>query len=609
MGQTETIQPDGLLNLDEGVQKERAYIARMSRLNGIHWLAVLLSVLLTTGAWYFTNLQVHQQTQNRFDRYADQVTRLVRERMMHYEDTLASAVATVHAMGGDVTHAQWVEFTQSLDIDTKYPGINGMGVIYKVDRADADRFLAQHRATRPEFRIHPEHENDILYPITYIEPVDVNMAAVGLDMAHEANRLAATLQSRDTGLPQITAPIVLVQDAQQTPGFLFYMPIYKDDPSDSLQERQENFVGMIYAPFVFKKLIEGLLDQENRLVRFAIRDENNVLYSEQSGADADYEPEFQVTLSEEFYGRNWTFEIWETPQFRAATHSNEPIMILVGGLIIDGLLFSLFVLLANSNNRALSFADRMTEEARNRAESLQRSNEDLERFAYVASHDLKTPLRGIGFLAECIRDDLKNTKPMTTSTELQENLLMLDDQVRHMDDLITGILAYSSVRSQIAEPEFVETSKLIHAICVSSGLKPDQFQISGDPVTFSTDAIRLQQVLQNLIGNAYKYHPDPKELSVSVTVTEGDERLDFEISDNGMGIDPRYHDKIFEMFQTLNAEKNACGTGIGLAIVKKIVNLYGGEIRLESEPGMGCSFSFDWPKQLKIKPAAEQVAA
>ncbi|WP_299842889.1 CHASE domain-containing protein [uncultured Roseovarius sp.] len=583
---------------EDAVEAERSAIARMSKLNAVHWLAVLLSLLLTTGAWYITSLQVASQAENRFTRYSNQVLELVQERMTRYEDALASGVAAIQSAGGEISYEEWRAFTEALQIETKYPGINGIGIIYRIPRAEVGEFLAKQRQTRPEFRVYPEHEGETLYPITYIEPEGENSVALGLDMAHETNRLNATLKARDSGKPQITGPIVLVQDAQKTPGFLFHMPFYAGQQAATIEERRANFVGTVYAPFLFHKLIEGVLGKDSRLVQFSIRDDDEVLYDENDRNSSEFEPQYRLTRDVEFYGRTWTFDIWETPEFRFTSRSNEPIMILVGGLVIDALLFSLFVLLTRSNRRALVFADQMNVKARNRAESLQRSNEDLERFAFVASHDLKTPLRGIGFLAECIRDDLEILQDHDPESELLENLEMLEDQVRRMDNLITGILTYSSIRSDSVISETVETAQLIQSLCASAGLRPNQYTLSGDLVEIATDAIRLEQVLQNLISNARKYHPEPDKLELNINIEDRGERLHFSVSDNGPGIDPRYHGKIFEMFQTLQPSKSADSTGIGLSIVQKTVKLYDGNIQLDSQLGQGSRFTFDWPKHL-----------
>ena len=583
---------------NDEIETERSAIARMSKLSAVHWIAVILSLMLTLGASYFASVQVSTEAANRFERYANHVVELVQERLAKYEDALASGVAAVHAAGGNMTHEQWHAFTAELQIETKYPGINGMGIIYKVPRERADEHIAGQQRNQPGFQIYPEHSGDTLYPITYIEPAGENSAALGLDMAHEANRYSALLQSRDNGQPQITGPIVLVQDAQKTPGFLFFTPFYAGNRSDSVAERRENFVGMVYAPFIFNRLIKGLRGRDNELVRFSIRDNKTILYDERNMDNDAFEPEFKSTHEINVHGRKWTFDIWATPEFQVSSRSNEAIMILLGGLIIDALLLSLFILLTRSNRRALRFADQMTFEARHRADSLQRSNEDLERFAFVASHDLKTPLRGIGYLSECIRDDLDNMREDCKDNELFDNLEMLEDQVKRMDNLITGILKYSSINSDSVSPELVDTALLVSSICASVGLRPDQYKLTGDLIEFKTDVIRFEQVLLNLIGNAHKYHTDPYSLQLDVNIEDKGEKLVVTVADNGPGIDPRYHDRIFEMFQTLQPSKSVDSTGIGLAIVKKTITHYGGKIRLDSQPGNGSRFTFDWPKRL-----------
>ena len=573
----------------------------------MHWVAVLLSLILTTGAWYFTSLQVTQQSEARFERYSDQVVDLVMERMQRYEDALASGVATVHSFGGDMSHAEWVQFAGALKIESKYPGINGMGVIHNVPREDLETYLAEQRQARPDYQVHPTHDFDVLYPITYIEPAGINAAAIGLDVAHETNRRKATIRARDTGQPQITGPIILVQDAMQTPGFLFYMPFYQNDQGRTVRDRRENFSGMVYAPFIFKQLIEGVLGQDNRQVHFSVRDADTMLYDEKV-MDGAHEPEFTKVHEARVYGRTWTFEIWETPEFTAANRSNEPLVILIGGLIIDALLFSIFVLLTRSNRRALRFADDMAREATDRAECLQRSNEDLERFAYVASHDLKTPLRGIGFLSECIRDNLDSLPVEVDDVEMRSNLALLDEQVQRMENLITGILVYSSIQPNAISPKTVDTDKLLTTLCTTAGLAKDMFTIKGAPVQFETDAVRLEQVLQNLIVNATKYHHDPDNLKLEILVEDAGDTLAFTVTDNGPGIDQRFHSRIFGMFQTLHPNTDVQTTGIGLAIVLKIVQLYGGQVRLKSEPGQGSSFSFDWPKHTHVATAMPVAA-
>ena len=596
------------LSNDDSILTERAAIARMSRLSAMHWVALLLSLTLTFGAWYFTSLQVETQKLNRFERYSNQVLDLIQERLTRYEDALASGVAAVYANGGDMRYEEWKEFTGQFQIETKYPGINGMGIIYRIPRQDAARHMATHQEAQPGFRIYPEHGGDTLYPITYIEPAGENSIALGLDMAHETNRLTATLQARETGLPQITGPIILVQDAQKTPGFLFFMPFYKNGLSDTLAERRENFVGMVYAPFVFRKLIKGVLGKDNRLVHFSLHDGDDVLFSEESEQSDGFTPELSMTRTVNAYGRTWTFDIWEAPEFQAAAGSKEPVMILIGGLVIDALLFSLFVLLAKSNHRALNFADRMTEKAQQRAESLQRSNEDLERFASVASHDLKTPLRGISFLTDCIRDDLAELDKDVDASEVHSNLAALEQQLLHMENLITGILNYSGVRTYDPNPEKVDVCALISTICANSGLTPSQFEITGVRPCFETEAVQLEQVLQNLIENAVKYHPEPEKLRLTVNIREDDDRVTFAVKDNGAGIDPRFHGKVFEMFQRLDNGEKKAGTGIGLAIVQKIVESFGGSIRLDSQPGQGCTFTFDWPRQLELTLPRQEAA-
>ncbi|CAN0502300.1 unnamed protein product, partial [Scytosiphon promiscuus] len=216
-------------------------------------------------------------------------------------------------------------------------GIKGIGVIHQVTPEHLKNDLLSQRLLRPDYKVHPPHKQNIYMPITYIEPTNVNAKAVGLDMAHENNRFTAALKARDTGTAQITAPIVLVQDNTKTPGFLCYVPYYARGENKTLEDRQKNFLGMVYAPFVFHKLMQGALNKEKREVSIRVLDKTNVLYNENKSSEKDYDPNpmFAKTLNLDLYGRSWSFDIQTTNSFRTAHTSSQPMMILLGGSLID----------------------------------------------------------------------------------------------------------------------------------------------------------------------------------------------------------------------------------------------------------------------------------
>lgn len=259
---------------------------RERRTSTFHILVVLLSFAMTISAWLYSRNQVATQTQERFNDARDRTISLIQDRMSRYEDALWSGVAHVDARQGRVPIEDWQVFSKSLHIEEKYPGVNGIGIIKQVPRPELPAFMAERAAENRGFQIFPDHEFDVLLPITFIEPVAANAAAVGLDVAHEVNRRTALNASRDTAKAQITGPIYLVQDAESTPGFLFYAPFYTDGTAPmTVQDRQARFAGVVYAPFVVRNLVAGLLSKENRLVRFSLRDGDQVIYDEHDRDD------------------------------------------------------------------------------------------------------------------------------------------------------------------------------------------------------------------------------------------------------------------------------------------------------------------------------------
>jgi len=227
-----------------------------------------------------------------------------------------------------------------------------------------------------------------------------------------------------------------------------------------------------------------------------------------------------------------------------------------------------------------------------RTVELERSNRELDQFAYVASHDLKAPLRGISQLASWISADAASILPESS----KEHLAKLHGRVHRMDMLLSDLLAYSRAGRQRHTPEEVDTALLIQDV-VEILTPPPGFTIStpGKLPVLVGERVPLEAVFRNLIGNAIKHHHNPANGRVEITAQRSGEYVLFTVADDGPGIEPRFHQRIFEMFQTLQPRDQIEGSGIGLALVKKLVESRGGSVEIESNLGQGASFRFTWP--------------
>jgi GAF domain-containing protein/anti-sigma regulatory factor (Ser/Thr protein kinase) len=235
---------------------------------------------------------------------------------------------------------------------------------------------------------------------------------------------------------------------------------------------------------------------------------------------------------------------------------------------------------------------RLFREAQVLIADLDKSNRDLDQFAYVASHDLKAPLRGISNLSQWLEEDLGEA----ITSDAKEQLRLMRNRVQRMEGLINGILDYSRAGRARTKLEAVAVDKLLTEtieLCTA----PESARVEIDPgmPTLQTERVPLQQVFMNLLGNALK-HAKRSDPHVRVQVREAGERFEFSITDNGPGIAPEFHERIWGIFQTLEPRDTVEGTGIGLSVVKKIVESKRGQVALESQEGAGATFRFTWPK-------------
>jgi len=228
-----------------------------------------------------------------------------------------------------------------------------------------------------------------------------------------------------------------------------------------------------------------------------------------------------------------------------------------------------------------------------RARELERSNKELDDFAYVASHDLKAPLRDIDSLATWIEEDASEILPEESS----RHLATIRDRIGRMERLLDDLLRYSRAGRVFHQPEAFEIRAVIDEV-LSVTAPPDHFElvVTGDAPQLRAPRVPLELALRNLVQNAIKHHHGDRG-RIEIAVAEEAERVSIAVFDDGPGIAPEFHERIFRMFQTLRPRDEVEGSGMGLAVVKKVVEAHGGVVTVESALGSGTTFRFTWPRE------------
>lgn len=236
--------------------------------------------------------------------------------------------------------------------------------------------------------------------------------------------------------------------------------------------------------------------------------------------------------------------------------------------------------------------------------ALERSNTELDSFAYIASHDLKAPLRVIDNASRWLEEDLEQY----LDDDTRESMALLRSRILRMERLLDDLLEHSRIGRVEVNEELVSGSELMENI-IGLVAVSHQFKIEVAP-EFSTIRIPrmpIQNVLLNLVSNSIKHH-DRKSGFIEVSVQDHGDEYEISVADDGPGIPPEFHEKVFGMFQTLKPRDQVEGSGMGLAMVKKSIEVAGGEITLTSKGDRGCCFSFTWPKPDQLFTGVKKAA-
>lgn len=521
-----------------------------------------------------------------------------------YEDALFASTA-YFATEGDPGPVKFREFVTSLRLAERRPGfqVYGHATWVPVDRLTEYEQLRQDLLDAAGIRdltfdVHPDPEPgaDGALAIDSVFPLDGNEAAVGLDFLSEGNRRAAALATRDSGMAVATGPITLVQETGDQRAFLVMLAQYAPGaPTATVDDRRDAFIGVSYAGFRMGDLMSSVTGTRTPgdvtiydigavgEPELGLTDDRLTFASDPTRPAVS--PDGVRAGTVEIAGRQWWIAL--ESQSAGAIERRAPWVVLAAGVLIGLLSGLLLERLFGSRRRAVAIAHRMTEELRRREADLERSNTELERFAFVASHDLREPLRTITNyigLAQLADDG-------ALGPEIRRYLDVAARGAERMSLLVTDLLEFSQIGRERHDDAVdmasvwaeVETNLESARHAAGAELRAGRLPV------VEGDRRGLVQVLQNLVANAIKYRGEEPPVIVCTARQVGD-RVEIRVSDNGIGIAPEYHETVFGMFKRLHTRDEYEGTGMGLAIARRIIESYGGTIVVEPTEGPGTTF-------------------
>lgn len=559
-------------------------------------LILTLPLGLTFYLWKATSYYIYEKNKAQFELFVKENEKALTHRLQSYEQALNGAVGFFQG-SSFVSRDEWRSYVDAINVKYNYPGISGLGWIAEVDDKNLEIFTEEVKKDgMPDFRIFPSGNYLGNYIITYLEPNEGNnYKVIGLNIAFDSSRFDAASLARDTGRAAMTKRVVLTQDTTKSPGFLLFMPVYKNGfPTETAAQRRVAFNGWIYAPFIARNFMKGLTSPQEDIFDLKVYDgietEDALIYNSDTSNIKNDSPKFKIRHELNINQRSWIL-VWEsTPEFENRSRSYEPSLVLAGGLVFTILFGAFLVSVGQRADIVEKLVKQRTAELVAIEAELKRSNKELEQFAYIASHDLQEPLRKIGGFTERIEQKLKGQLDEQTLTYMK----FITSGVERMRDLIQGLLAYSRISTTEEKREIIDSNEIVKRAIENLSELIDEnnaiIRFDNLPKVFF-DKLMLGQIFQNLIGNAIKYKSE-KPPEVNITAQKQENEWLFCVEDNGIGIEEKFVERIFILFQRLHRKEEVSGTGIGLSLCQKIIERYGGKIWVTSIPGEGSKFYF-----------------
>lgn len=430
------------------------------------------------------------------------------------------------------------------------------------------------------------------------------------------------IQSRDSGRMVSSRPGETLESATNVVRVQLLAPVYAGQTQlPTIDSRRNDFRGFAVGVVNVNELVESaLIEKGGDDILLTLSDEtttqvSNDLYCCDATLRHGRRHKDVYTI---FGGRRWRMRFQSSQAFDESAHSWQPLLVAGAGLLLSLAIAAVLWLTTARTETFQRLVDERTADLKQANEKLQastdqlaisnqaleNSNTELQQYAYVASHDLQSPLRSVKAFSNMLSEDYHD-KLDETAAEYIERIV---EGVQRMQGMINDLLDYSRVESQgrpLKNADLNEIAK--DAAAILDGVAKDEngaIYIHDLPEV-ACDRRQMVQLLQNLVGNGLKYRGEADPI-IHVSAQRGEGEWIISVRDNGIGIDPKHHDQIFDIFRRLHNSSEYPGTGIGLAVCRRIVQRHNGRIWLESEKGAGCNFLFTIPD---CEPPAEDVEA
>lgn len=607
-------------------------------------VAVLLTgLMLTLLASYYATRTIQLRARAQFETAALRTRANIRSRLEIYNALLRSTAGFM-AVEKEVTKERFRSYVDRLRIPQNYPGVQGIGFALRVPAPEKDNVIAtMQQQGEDRFHIWPESHQADFYPVTFVEPGSRrNQAVLGFDMSTEPRRREAMKRACDTGDAAASGKVTLVEEVEdpKQAGFLVYFPVYQGGTLPAtIEEREAKLEGFAFSAFRAGDLFDTIFSAQAAGVEMEIfdgasADSGNLLFRSANPVSSalPLRQSLQETVSLDVSGRTWTAHFFAQPQWEGAWIV---LSLMGGGTLLSLAMFYLThaeararraaeraavqlsaseLALRESEERLRGYAMELEGRVAERTANLAQSIQSLEGVLYHVAHDLRAPLRGMASFTNILLEEY--------SPRLDERgrdyARRISNAAQRMDRLVQDLLAYGRLTHTD-----VPVSNISLETEVNGALDQFSGEIEASRATVEVcaplppvkaNAAILNQIISNLLSNALKFVRPKTTPHLRISAEETTTHLESPartngtpspapngkfvrlwIEDNGIGIRPEYHERIFRMFERLHGSDSYPGTGIGLAIVRKGIERMGGRVGLQSTLGKGSRFWVELP--------------